>query len=284
MPYKGFANQEYVISAADLQGRLDEVLLIDVRPAEAYAAGHIEGTTHFDLYGISLNDTSPEPLEAFMSMINHQFEFRGVIYDTPVVIYDDESGERAARGVWLLAVLQHPNTRLLDGGVQAWTDAGNELTTVTAPPKRTTYSGGRNFDLLATRFDVHRALRDDNSVLVDVRRDTEILGTEKRARRLGTMPGAVPIPWRDNLDEKGSFRSADEIRDLYASNGVTPDKSVITYCQGGYRSANTFLALKSLGYPDVRNYMGSWGEWGNRNDSLIDLPEEAYLQPRKMRR
>ena len=141
MPYKGFANQEYVISAADLQGRLDEVLLIDVRPAEAYAAGHIEGTTHFDLYGISLNDTSPEPLEAFMSMINHQFEFRGVIYDTPVVIYDDESGERAARGVWLLAVLQHPNTRLLDGGVQAWTDAGNELTTVTAPPTRTTYSG-----------------------------------------------------------------------------------------------------------------------------------------------
>ncbi len=284
MSYKGFANSDYLITAAELQHRLDKVVLIDVRPAETYAAGHIEGTSHFDLYGISLNNTSPEPLAAFLSMINHQFEFRGVTYDTPVVIYDEESGERASRGVWLLAVLDHPNSRLLDGGAQAWTDAGNELTTVTAAPTRTTYSGSRNLDILATRFDVHRALRDDESVLVDVRRDTEILGTEKRARRLGTMPGAVHIPWRDNLDEKGAFRPAEEIHELYAAKGVTPDKSVITYCQGGYRSANTFLALKSLGYPNVRNYLGSWGEWGNRDDSLIDLPEEAYHQPQKLRR
>ena len=284
MPYKGFSNQDYLISATDLKDQIGEVVLIDVRPAEAYAVGHIECTSHFDLYGISLNNTSPEPLEAFMSMINHQFEFRGVTHESPVVIYDEESGERASRGVWLLAVLEHPNTKLLDGGVQAWTDAGQKLTTVTAPPTRTTYSGGRNLDILASRFDVHRALRDNDSVLVDVRRDTEILGTEKRARRLGTMPGAVPIPWRDNLDEKGAFRSAEEIRDLYAAKGITPDKSIITYCQGGYRSANTFLALKSLGYPNVRNYMGSWGEWGNRNDSLIDLPEEAFRQPKRIQR
>ncbi len=284
MPYKGFTNQDYLITVADLQDRLGEVLLIDVRPAEAYAAGHIEGTTHFDLYGISLNDTSPAPLAAFLTMINHQFEFRGVTHDSPVVIYDDESGERAARGVWLLAVLQLPSVRLLDGGAQAWTEAGNKLTTVTAPPTRTTYSASWNLDILATRFDVHRALRDPGSVLIDVRRDTEILGTEKRARRLGTMPGAVAIPWRDNLDGKGAFRPADELRDLYVSKGVTSDKSVITYCQGGYRSANTFLVLKSLGYPNVRNYLGSWGEWGNLDDSVIDLPEEAYHQPRKLRR
>ncbi len=272
MPYKEFSNLEYVITADELKERLNETVLIDVRPAEEYAAGHIEGTTHFDLYGISVNDTAPEPLEAFLSMFHHQFEFRGVTNETPVVIYDQETGERAARGVWLLAVLNHPNVKLLDGGVQAWIDAGNTLTTVTAPPTRTSYSSDRNLGLLATRFDVHKAIEDENAVIIDVRRDTEYFGTEKRARRVGTIPGSVHIPWRDHLDDSGAFRPAEEIRTLYASKGITPDKTVIAFCQGGYRSANTFLALKSLGYPNVKNYMGSWGEWGDRDDSVIVLP------------
>jgi thiosulfate/3-mercaptopyruvate sulfurtransferase len=272
MPYKDFSNLEYVITAGELKERSIETVLIDVRPAEEYAAGHIEGTTHFDLYGISVNDTAPEPLEAFLSMFHHQFEFRGVTNETPVVIYDQETGERAARGVWLLAVLNHPNVKLLDGGVQAWIDAGNALTTVTAPPTRTSYSSDRNLDLLATRFDVHKAIEDENAVIIDVRRDTEYFGTEKRARRVGTTPGSVHIPWRDHLDDAGAFRPAEEIRTLYASKGITPDKTIIAFCQGGYRSANTFLALKSLGYPNVKNYMGSWGEWGNRDDSVIFLP------------
>lgn len=273
MPYKEFTNLEYVITVDELGKRLNETVLIDVRPAEEYAAGHIEGTTHFDLYGISVNDTAPEPLEAFLSMFHHQFEFRGVTNETPVVIYDQETGERAARGVWLLAVLNHPNVKLLDGGVRAWVAAGNVLTTVTAPPTRTSYSSDRNLDLLATRFDVHKAIDDENAVIIDVRRDTEYFGTEKRARRVGTIPGSVHIPWLDHLDESGAFRPAEEIRTLYASKGITPDKTVIAFCQGGYRSANTFLALKSLGYPNVKNYMGSWGEWGNRDDSVIVLPK-----------
>jgi thiosulfate/3-mercaptopyruvate sulfurtransferase len=272
MPYKEFSNLEYVITTDELKKKVNETVIIDVRPAEEYAAGHIEGTTHFDLYGISVNDTAPEPLEAFLSMFHHQFEFRGVTNKTPVVIYDQETGERAARGVWLLAVLNHPNVKLLDGGVQAWIDAGNALTTVTAPPTRTSYSSDRNLNLLATRFDVHKAIEDENAVVIDVRRDTEYFGTEKRARRVGTIPGSIHIPWRDHLDESGAFRPAEEIRTLYASKGITPDKTIIAFCQGGYRSANTFLALKSLGYPNVKNYMGSWGEWGNRDDSVIDLP------------
>ena len=77
---------------------------------------------------------------------------------------------------------------------------------------------------------------------------------------------------RDHLDEHGAFRPADEVRALYESRGVTPDKTVIPFCQGGYRSASTFLALTALGYPNVRNYVGSWGEWGNRDDTEIVLP------------
>ena len=273
MSYKGFAEPKHLITPADLKARLDEVALIDVRAAHDYATGHIAGTGHFDLYGISLNDTAEAPLNAFLSMFKNQFSMRGVTDAKTVVFYDGESGERAARGVWLLEVLDHPDARLLDGGVRAWEEAGYGLTAAAAPVESGACKGGRRLDRLATRFDVHDAIDDPDVVLLDTRRESEYRGTEQRARRVGTIPGAVHVFWRDHLDAKGAFRPAEEIRELYESRGVTPDKTIIPYCQGGYRSANTYLALKMLGYPKVRNYMGSWGEWGNRDDSVIVLPE-----------
>ncbi|MCH8214853.1 MAG: sulfurtransferase [Proteobacteria bacterium] len=274
MSYKGFAEPKHLITPADLKARLDEVALIDVRAAHDYATGHIEGTAHFDLYGISLNDTAEAPLNAFLSMFKNLFSMRGVTDATTVVFYDGESGERAARGVWLLEVLDHPDARLLDGGVRAWEEAGYDLTAAAAPVAPAACKGGRRLDRLATRFDVHDAIDDPDVILVDTRRESEYRGTEQRARRVGTIPGAVHVFWRDHLDAKGAFRPAGEIRELYESRGVTPDKTIIPYCQGGYRSANTYLALKMLGYPKVRNYLGSWGEWGNRDDSVIVLPED----------
>ncbi len=274
MSYKGFAEPKPLITPAQLKERVHEVALIDVRAAEDYAMGHIEGTAHFDLYGISLNDTSEAPVNAFLSMFRNLFAMRGVTEGKTVVFYDHESGERAARGVWLLEVLDHPDARLLDGGVRAWEEAGHDLTTTAAPVERLAFRSGRRADRLATRFDVHEAIDDPDVILVDTRRESEYRGTEQRARRVGTIPGAVHIPWRDHLDAKGAFRPAGEIRDLYESRGVTADKTIIPYCQGGYRSANTYLALKMLGYPKVRNYLGSWGEWGNRDDSVIVLPED----------
>jgi len=209
---------------------------------------------------------------------------RGVKLDKPVVIYDHETGERAARAVWLLAVLGHPEARILEGGTRAWIDSGRKLARITqapappdpakTPPTPPPFKATPNHDLLATRFDVHNAIGDPGTVILDVRRESEYRGVEKRARRAGTIPGAIHVFWRDHLDAKGAFRPAHEIRDLYASRGVTPDKTVIPVCHGGYRSANTFLALKSLGYPRVRNYVSSWGEWGNREDSKIVRLEE----------
>jgi thiosulfate/3-mercaptopyruvate sulfurtransferase len=272
--YKGFAEPRYLITPAELKGRLDEVTLIDVRPGEDYADGHIKTALHFDFYGVSLNDTSQDPLNAFLWMVENLFGFRGVNNQRTVVLYDHESGERAARGVWLLDVFDHPDAKLLDGGLQAWQDAGHELTTQTAPVERVSYEGNpRRMDRLATRFDVHAAIEEPDTILLDTRREAEYRGTEKRARRVGTIPGAVHSFWRDHLDDKGAFRPAEEIRKLYESKGITPDKNVIPYCQGGYRSANTYLVLKMLGFPNVRNYLGSWWEWGNRDDSVIVLPE-----------
>jgi thiosulfate/3-mercaptopyruvate sulfurtransferase len=274
MAHKGFPNTDLMITPQELHGKLGSVSILDFRPAEDYATGHIPGTQHLDLYGVSVNDTSEAPLNAFLAMYQAQFASRGVTTDRPVVIYDGETGERAARGVWLLTVLGHKDVRILEGGARGWTDAGYKMTTEPSPPSGGGLSGPRNMAELATRFDVHDALKDNSVVIIDTRRETEYLGTEKRARRVGTMPGAVHIFWRDHLDDKGALRPADEIRAMYEAKGVTPDKTVIPYCQGGYRSANTWLVLKSLGYTKVKNYMGSWGEWGNRDDSVIVSAEE----------
>ena len=283
MSIADFPDRRYLLDAHELRERMGQVTLVDLRPAEDFSLGHIEGSRHLDIYGVSLNDSSEAPLNAFLAIFQTLFGARGVSQHKPVVIYDHESGERASRAVWLLAVLGHPDVKILDGGVHGWTAAGNGLARLTAapppvdpakaPPTPPPFKGTRDLELLATRFDVHRAIEDEQAVIVDVRRESEYRGTEKRARRAGTIPGAVHVFWRDHLDENGAFRPADEIRDLYVSRGVTPDKTVIPVCQGGYRSASTFLALKSLGYPRVRNYVASWGEWGNRDDSKIVVPE-----------
>lgn len=277
-----YPDRRHLISASELVSVWQDVTILDLRPAEDFAFGHIAGAKHLDIYGFSLNNSAPEPLEAFLAMFQGPFGARGVSRERPVVVYDHESGERAARAAWLLTVLDHPDVRLLDGGSNAWFAAGQPLVRVgeaeapvdpaKAPPTPPPFAAGRRPEFLATRFDVANAIGDENAVILDVRRRSEHEGTEKRARRVGTVPGAVHVFWRDHLDEHGAFRPADEVRALYEAHGVTPDKSVIAFCQGGYRSANTFLALKALGYPHVRNYVGSWGEWGNRDDSQIVLP------------
>lgn len=282
MQVGGFPDPRYLIDARELRERQGAVTLVDLRPAEDFALGHLPGSAHVDLYGVSLNDSSEAPLNSFLAIFRVLFGARGVSVDRPVVIYDHESGERAARAVWLLAVLGHPDVRLLDGGTRAWTAAGGALAQVKsapapvdpakAPPSAPPFRGKIDLGLLATRFDVHDAIGDESKVILDVRRESEYRGTEQRARRVGTIPGAVHVFWREHLDARGSYRPAEEIRRLYESKGVTPDKMIIPLCQGGYRSASTFIALKSLGYPRVKNYVSSWGEWGNREDSKIVVP------------
>ncbi len=162
MPTGDFPDRKYLINARELGERLGAVTLIDLRPAEDFALGHIAGSKHLDIYGISLNDSSDAPLNAFLSIFQTLFGTRGVSQDKPVVIYDHETGERAARAVWLLAVLGHPDVRILDGGTQAWIASGKRLVHLTeapapvdaakAPPTPPPYKGTPNLGLLATRF------------------------------------------------------------------------------------------------------------------------------------
>ena len=179
-------------------------------------------------------------------------------------MYDEQSGIRAARAFWFLEYFGHRDVRLLDGGFGAWTHAGLPVT------REAPRGGGQRMDRgraperrIATWRDVQRASVSRARVLLDTRSDGEYCGTTVRAARGGAIPGAVHIEWTRNLGPDGEFKPAAELRAMYEEAGVTADREVITYCQGGYRAAHSYLALRLLGYPKVRNYVGSWKEWGD---------------------
>ena len=109
----------------------------------------------------------------------------------------------------------------------------------------------------------------------DTRSDGEYCGTTVRAKRGGAVPGAVHVEWTNNLDSHGEFKSASELVALYEAAGVTAEKEVVSYCQGGYRAAHSYLALRLIGYPRIRNYIGSWKEWGDREDLPVEIPGKS---------
>jgi thiosulfate/3-mercaptopyruvate sulfurtransferase len=281
---KGYSNPELLISPAELAEQLGihdggalnpdaAPLILDLRPAEDYARGQIPMAIHLDLFGLSLVDTDPAPLRAFMWMIEHVLASRGVTRDWPVVVYDEHSGMRAARAFWFLEYFGHRDVRLLDGGFGAWTKAGFEVSHEAPPPMGSDWTGERRDERIATWQDVRDRLNDPETVLLDTRSDGEYAGTTVRAARGGSIPGAVHIEWKRNLEDNGEFKPAGDLRAMYERAGVTPDREVITYCQGGYRAAHSYLALRLLGYPRIRNYVGSWKEWGDRVDLPVEKPE-----------
>ena len=276
MEKREYTRPELLTTPAELAKKLggSDLCLIDTRPAEQFAGGHIPGAAHFDLFGISLIDTSPAPLKAFLFMIHHLLEMRGVSQEKEVVFYEENSGMRAARGLWFLEYLGHQNVHLLDGGFQAWKKAGCPITTAALPPKAAQFKTAERRELLATADDVLHSLSNQRVCILDTRSDDEYMGRNIRAARGGAIPGAVHLEWTNNLGADGKYKPEAELREMYRKLGVTPDKEIIPYCQGGYRSAHSYLALRLIGFPKIRNYLGSWKEWGDRPELPIEKPWE----------
>ena len=271
-----YANPHLLWSVDELKSRLADpkLALMDMRPPEAYANGHIPAARSFDIFGISLIDTRPGPLEAFLWLIEHLIQAKGVNHDSTVVAYDDIAGMRSARLFWFLEFFGHDDVHVLNGGFNAWHADGLPVTQEAAVPNPGNFKMKPQPDRLATAEDVLSRLHSALAVIVDARSDDEYTGRLVRAKRGGAIPGAVHLEWTNNLDQKGFFKSADELRKMYAERNITPDKEVIPHCQGAYRSAHTYLALRLIGYPNVKNYLGSWGEWGNRLDLPIEHPSK----------
>jgi thiosulfate/3-mercaptopyruvate sulfurtransferase len=205
---------------------------------------------------------------------------KGIRNDDTVVVYGDNNNWFAAWFLWNLKYYGHKDARLMNGGRKKWQEEGRELVTEAPAIKPTSYKAGQpDKSIRALREEVLAALGKAGVTLVDVRSPKEFSGEllapenlpQEGAQRGGHIPGAANIPWGQAVREDGTFKSADELRALYESKGVTPDKAVIAYCRIGERSSHTWFVLNYLlGYSNVRNYDGSWTEWG----SLIAAPIE----------
>ena len=274
MTYK---NAHLIWSAEELRRRLDEAgsVVVDTRTPEEFSNGHIPGACSLDLFGISLVDTRQRPLEAFLWIIEHLIGAKGISGRSRVVVYDRVSGERAARLFWFLELFGHREVHVLNGGFAAWEASGGSTTQSARVPERASFRARLQRERLATADDILERMDSADTAIVDARTEAENQATLVRAARGGRIPGAVHLEWKNNLDADGTFKSADELESQYSAIGVTPDREVIPYCHGGYRSANTYLTLRLIGYPQVRNYLGSWGEWGNRTELPIETPPYA---------
>ena len=197
--------------------------------------------------------------------------FEATIGDV-IVVYDDIAGMRSARLFWFLEFFGHDDVHMLNGGYNAWVAAGLPLTQEATVPKAGNFKMKQRRERVATVDDVLDSISKPESVIIDTRSDGEYKGMVVRAARGGAIPGAVHLEWTNNLDDKGFFKPAEQLRSMYEAHGIVPEKDVIPHCHGGYRSAHTYLALRLIGYPKVRNYLGSWGEWGNKPELPIETP------------
>ena len=276
MTKKGYPHERFLIDLPWLQAHLDDprLRLIDARPVGEYAKGHLPGATSVDFLALRTENTDPAGVEDWQDRQLAALRAAGVNADSLVVVYDEQSLSNAARGVWVLDYFGHESVQMLDGGLTAWIEDGGLLTTdvPTVTPGNITPAFDRA--KLATYRDIIDRLDNTDTVILDTRRITEYRGQEQRTKRSGTIPGAVHLEWTNHLDDDGMIRNADELRALFAAHGITPDKEIIPFCGGGYRSAHAYLVLTMLGYPRVRNYLGSWGEWGNRDDTPIVIPQQ----------
>ncbi len=265
---KGYQNPDLLWSTGRLRERLDDpnLRIIDTRRGERYTMGHIPGARHFDIYAVNCDDTDEAPLQSFLRMWIYLLSIRGVSFENTIVFYDDITGNTATRSFWFLDFFGHGDVHVLDGGFGAWGRAGLPATRDAEESKPVDFNYRQERERLATYRDVLAGIEDSDKVILDTLTEGEWLGTDVRAARGGAIPGAVYQEWVHHLTPEGEMKPAGDLRRQFESIGVTPDKEIIPYCQTGYRSAHAYFALRILGYPRVRNYLGSWNEWGNREN------------------
>ncbi len=289
--FAGYAHRGMVVSTGWLAEHLDDPGIVVVESDEdvlLYETGHIPGAVKID-WQDDLNDPVTRDYidgEAFSALMSS----KGISRDDTVIFYGDNFNWWAAYALWVFTLFGHPEVRLLDGGRQKWIAEQRPMTREVPERSPSTYPVVERDDrpIRAFREDVLAHIEAGGS-LVDVRSPEEYRGEllhmpgypQEGALRGGHIPRAENVPWKRAANDDGTFRSADELRAIYeAEAGLRPDEPVIAYCRIGERSAHTWFVLHHLlGFPDVRNYDGSWTEWGNMVRMPIERPGFGVRPP-----
>jgi thiosulfate/3-mercaptopyruvate sulfurtransferase len=281
MTVSGYAKDDVLVSADWARAHLDDpsVRFVEVDvDTTAYDQSHIPGAVGWN-WTSQLADGLRRDIatrEEFSALLNKS----GIGPDTTVVLYGDNNNWFAAWAYWQLHLYGHTNTRLINGGRKFWLDNNLPLSTDVPDYPETGYSlPEADFSLRAFRDDILPRIGDGDLTLVDVRSPAEFNGEviappgmTETAQRAGHIPGAASIPWAQQVREDGTFKSAEELTALYAAKGVEADDDVIAYCRIGERSSLSWFVLHELlGFARVRNYDGSWTEWG----SMVGVPIEV---------
>ncbi len=276
-----YANKSVLVATdwVEAHHKDDNVVIVEVDvDTKTYAEGHIPGAIGWN-WQTQLADRGRRDilgLADFEKLLSES----GVTTNTTVGLYGDNSNWFAAWAFWQMKIYGHRDVRILNGGRKKWIEEGRKLTQDLPTPKRTPYKSNLlNHDLRALLPQVKSAMKSRDCALVDVRSPDEFTGKllapaglPETCQRGGHIPGAKSIPWGLACNEDGTFKDADELEMFYSKKGVTPDKEIISYCRIGERSSHSWFVLKHLlGYPNVKNYDGSWTEWGN----LVGVPIET---------
>jgi thiosulfate/3-mercaptopyruvate sulfurtransferase len=274
-----YARPEALVATSWLEANLEDpgIAVIEVdEDTGAFGKGHIPGAIALDW----TTELRASPGRDFIDGhgLAALLASKGVSEDQRLVLYGGNNNWFAAYAYWLFRYRGLENVALLDGGRMKWELEGRDLSLTSPAAKKGRYSPGADRpELRAHRDEVIESARAGSGQMIDVRSPAEFTGETLAPPHLpgehpyvpGHIPGAVNIPWSKTANEDGTFRSTDELTALYAASGITPDRGVVTYCRIGERSSHTWFVLSELlGFEDVRNYDGSWTEYG----SLVGVP------------
>ncbi len=268
-----FSGLPLVIEPNELYPRLEakNLILVDLTSAARYSTGHIPGARFVDPKRTQLGQPPAPGLLPAQADLETLFGELGHNPDAVYVVYDDEGGGWAGRFIWLLDVIGHSNYHYLDGGLLSWLDEGLRVSVEVPAPVAGRASLTLHDEPTATREYLQSRLGAADLAIWDARGPLEYSGEKVVAARGGHIPGAVNFEWTAGMDPARNLRIRKDMPQILKQLGITPDKEIITHCQTHHRSGFTYLVAKALGYPRVKGYAGSWGEWGNHPDTPIEL-------------